>query len=619
MKKINDTTYSLTSSVGKPVSTIEAVIGDEKQPDFYPRLKIKKWNNEVNLSIGLAENEGKHSVAGDTISYETPTTVAEFYPLQRPERPAYNSAQARFVDLGAISPARLAAVYELDEHIPNTKQTIFHYTANQPTLLYWGSYARETFLDTAKIDIAEARLYDMRVGTNDPMYSDEGLHWFQINFDGEDVLTPFQTAIKNVLTGKGFELKQDDGKMYFKDGEKWVKFYSQATMIDKSFFYINLDNDYNKAYDYHNTDTPEIRDLDAYGLGIDAGVIDEFVAEYQQLIGKPVVNASLTNAEEAELTRLEPFVSDRGWVEDSIRQDVTPFHVDDAFEFAITLKEQPDSNVIPLTVTTKGLDFTYQPSLTVEERFDSTRPQHVIGSYAAYHKTKMNNEYQTGKAFHIYRPWAEDANGNRVWCEFDPDWDYENDQPLNITVPQDFLDNATYPVLIDPTFGYTSAGGSAYAAAVTNRILALDTTSAPTDGVIDSIAIYRSVTSSSSGTSRWKTALYDSSGNFIEGTTEKTSTVAIAAAWETTSALNSTSFASGSMWITMWGVQASYTWPVTYYDTGTSAGFDKGSVNYVNGNGGWPNPLTAGSDVNYKFSFYVNYTYTFPFPQVVFM
>ena len=80
----------------------------------------------------------------------------------------------------------------------------------------------------------------------------------------------------------------------------------------------------------------------------------------------------------------------------------------------------------------------------------------MIGSYAAYRTDTVRN--QPNKAFHIYRPWAVDSKGNKVWCSFDPNWDGVSD--LNITVPQSFLDSANYPITIDPTFGYTIAGSS---------------------------------------------------------------------------------------------------------------------------------------------------------------
>lgn len=91
------------------------------------------------------------------------------------------------------------------------------------------------------------------------------------------------------------------------------------------------------------------------------------------------------------------------------------------------------------------------------------RPDNVIGSYAVYHKTKggMNDalgmDYKCGKAFHVYRPEAIDNKGDKIWGLLHLD---EQAGILTISIDQTWLDNAIYPVIIDPTFGYTTSGGS---------------------------------------------------------------------------------------------------------------------------------------------------------------
>lgn len=136
---------------------------------------------------------------------------------------------------------------------------------------------------------------------------------------------------------------------------------------------------------------------------------------------------------------------------------------DGGVEFEVVLNEKPESNVVEFTIETKGLDFFYQPELTEKEVEDGcVRPENVVGSYAVYHKTKKNNKiggryYKTGKAFHIYRPKIIDKSNNWVWGELNID---EANGLLTITIPQSFLDDASYPVVVDPTFGYTSGGAS---------------------------------------------------------------------------------------------------------------------------------------------------------------
>lgn len=134
------------------------------------------------------------------------------------------------------------------------------------------------------------------------------------------------------------------------------------------------------------------------------------------------------------------------------------------YEFEVILKGKPASNVIEFTLETKGLNFFYQPALTQKEIDEGVvRPENVVGSYAVYHKTKgrMNDiagmEYKVGKAFHIYRPKVIDANGDSIWGELHID---EETGILTVTIDQAWLNSAVYPVIVDPTFGYTTLGST---------------------------------------------------------------------------------------------------------------------------------------------------------------
>jgi len=136
------------------------------------------------------------------------------------------------------------------------------------------------------------------------------------------------------------------------------------------------------------------------------------------------------------------------------------------FEFEIILKKKPAKNTITLDIETQGLKFYYQPELTPKEIADgAVRPDNVVGSYAVYHDTRTNmhsskedaEKYKCGKAFHIYRPKVKDAVGSETWADLLLD---EPNGKLIITIDQDFLDNAVYPVSIDPNFGYETQAGT---------------------------------------------------------------------------------------------------------------------------------------------------------------
>lgn len=132
-------------------------------------------------------------------------------------------------------------------------------------------------------------------------------------------------------------------------------------------------------------------------------------------------------------------------------------------EFDTIISNQNQGNILTYTLQTKGVDLYRQGELTEEEiLMGANRPENVIGSYAVYARKSgddisAKNNYKTGKIAHIYRPFAEDANGNRVWCNLDYD---PIKQVIYLIVPYEFIDSAAYPIRIDPTLGYTSVGAS---------------------------------------------------------------------------------------------------------------------------------------------------------------
>jgi hypothetical protein len=128
-------------------------------------------------------------------------------------------------------------------------------------------------------------------------------------------------------------------------------------------------------------------------------------------------------------------------------------------EFDIVWNSKPLSNVITLGIDAPELDFFYQPPLTVAEKesMEIDRPPHIEGGYAVYHKTKVNNQYRTGQICLIYRPEVYDNSGKMVYADLSID---SVANTLTVVVPQSFLDTAVYPVVVDPTFGYETQGGS---------------------------------------------------------------------------------------------------------------------------------------------------------------
>jgi hypothetical protein len=181
---------------------------------------------------------------------------------------------------------------------------------------------------------------------------------------------------------------------------------------------------------------------------------------------------------------------------------VEPAATSSGFDIDFTLDSRPASNVFTYTVTSADdLAFFYQPALTDDEIANGdNRPDNVVGSYAVYSTTRYGHvegktNYGTGKLFHIYRPKAVDADGNEIWADLSYD-----SGVLSVTVPQKFLETATYPVVVDPTFGYTTTGAST-GASFSNFLLAAALTnySPASDGTIASMTVRLN---SSGGTAR---------------------------------------------------------------------------------------------------------------------
>jgi len=150
------------------------------------------------------------------------------------------------------------------------------------------------------------------------------------------------------------------------------------------------------------------------------------------------------------------------WMDESVLEmeclhpDFYAKRVGDKVEFDIYLSKRPNTNVFKYKVRGTGLSFYYQPPLTDKDiAAGAYRPDDVVGSYAVYHPSKRDNKYRTGKFCHIYRPLLIDSGGNKSWAKL-----RHRHGTLSVVADPVFLKKAAYPVIVDPTIGYTSDGGS---------------------------------------------------------------------------------------------------------------------------------------------------------------
>jgi hypothetical protein len=321
---------------------------------------------------------------------------------------------------------------------------------------------------------------------------------------------------------------------------------------------------------------------------------------------KPQIPTTLLGGAEKDFvsTANRPFLSKRMEYKSG---DVTAFiepkdGTENEFDIDFTLDSKPDTNIFTYKIDgAEEFDFFYQPELTAEEIAEgASRPDNVVGSYAVYHKTKANHRvgstnYATGKAFHIYRPKATDANGIEVWAELS-----YTSGVLSVTVPQKFLDDAVYPVRVDPTFGYTTIGGSSGLLAEGVSRGGENSSSPASNGTVDSVSVYLE-DNGSGGDYCAKGAVYDTSGNRAAyHDTNETCETGTDPLWITTTADNGSVVNSTSYFpFAKTSFQTTWRWDVL---GGTAKSFTNAYAT------GWPSTttFTNGSDRNY--SIYATYT-----------
>ncbi|MBN2094431.1 MAG: hypothetical protein JW727_00130 [Candidatus Aenigmarchaeota archaeon] len=152
------------------------------------------------------------------------------------------------------------------------------------------------------------------------------------------------------------------------------------------------------------------------------------------------------------------------------------------------------------------------------------RPEDVVGTYACYGSQKGDysaiggKNYATGKAFDIKRPLFIDANnktylGTVSFLE----------STLTVTGDRDWLESAAYPVVVDPTFGYTTAGGS-YTTVGTNAFYGLIATP-PANLAVDYLRFYGRNAASIKGVITADLGTYAIVPNGVSSTNTSTNTI----------------------------------------------------------------------------------------------
>jgi hypothetical protein len=515
--------YSLAEKTD-PKDRIDVIIGDDKDAStFQPQVKLSRWDNEVNLSVRLkGDNVGSESVSfeGNRINWEKGDKTVSMYPVASEQEkqdvaPATTNITRYIKNPNAIPLTHCSAMRGFAFNITPTTPTLTHYWSSEDGYGFYGTkWARKEVKPGNELQIfrqpsqSNSDCPVTLTRANEVVVVD--LYYPGIKDQDEELLAKMETVINNVLSKYGISLNRP--KTLFSGHlllyNKGLGVYQAGRMTvtkNNAILYLHLkpplrDGTLSKyltlgAKLLENTVMP-VGGLHELNPNIEINTLaNELSEEMAKVFGLQLEEKPLDTYEQIKFDELvRKYSTDEFRERNTIKEEITTQHdPDGAYELEVILEEKPTTNYLEFTVESKNLDFFYQPELTQEEiEAGGMRPEWIVGSYAVYHKFKKDNEvggkeYRAGKAFHIYRPMIKDANGSWVWGELNI-----KDNILTVTIPQEFLDNAVYPIIVDPTFGYTTAGGTSEAMGGTTTTYKFwgSLFNCPESGTIQSITYY---------------------------------------------------------------------------------------------------------------------------------
>jgi len=289
------------------------------------------------------------------------------------------------------------------------------------------------------------------------------------------------------------------------------------------------------------------------------------------------------------------------WDKDNIKIEYYDYpEGEGGYKMVWYLKSKPATNKVEFSLQSKGVRFTYQPSLTQKEIDEGCmRPENIVGSYTVYcSENKINwtdgKLYRTGKMGHIFRPKLIDSNGLEVWGDLFID---AEKGIYRVTIPEDFYNNAVYPIKANDIFGDNSTSGTPQAFGGGNDLFGALYTST---GIGTATKLTAYITDG--GTSvKMKGCLYKNSdlGFVADSGSAEIDTTGIGY-WQDYTMGDSPSITAIDYLLSIWG---SGTWGI-YYDSGTNTAY-KDATSY---NGF---PATYSKDSTYSsrdHSIYATYT-----------
>lgn len=476
---------------------VSVEVGDSKQHDFVPQVKLMRWDNEVNFSVRYEGETQDYADVGGGVLVTKNTRIYEREPKALEPEKKIAPNRARIVDAGRVKPTGFPALYQMHRDLDTKHPVVSHWVSDGIGFAYWGSVdaRKDLYVDELPYPISRAPL---KKHSSCPVIYMNNIFVVDVYWPGHQIsLDTVLSAYNKALSKYGVSIERSNnfsghllvyrkglrkvrvGRMDFEDDHVTTLFFLDNPVTDELIQYVKPGA---RLRDTKMFPIGGLRDLNPE---IEDSLAGDVAHELARLAGLRARKTPLLPAEQQKYVELESVYADKSYQVEGIVGRPLPYDEKKPnLELEIILDDRPDSNVFELSIQSKGLDFYYQPELTEREVEEGMiRPPHVVGSYAVYHSTKKNNKYKTGKAFHIYRPQAIDNNGAWTWADINI-----SNGKMTITVPQNFLDNAIYPVTIDPTFGYDEQGAT-YAEIIPRRAQGSVFT-APEDGELKSLSVY---------------------------------------------------------------------------------------------------------------------------------
>ena len=271
------------------------------------------------------------------------------------------------------------------------------------------------------------------------------------------------------------------------------------------------------------------------------------------------------------------------------------------FEMLSKFKAEPPSNVIRYALWSQNVTFALNDTSLIPANIKthSHFADSLIGSYAVYADRSGNflggNNYMTGKLCQIPLPYIISATGAKAFCQIFIDTVGDS---ATVTMPQSFIDTCSYPIIVDPTFGYTSGGAFAY----TNNagVQTGSTSSTHTAGAAEKITGFSIYADDAFGNTI-DMAAYTivSAAPVTRLAAAVTATISSSTAWYSVSSLNQ-SMTNGTTYGVAFGNMANAT--NIYYDSpGGTARYDNTDVNL-------PATWTNNGVFNENWSVYATYS-----------